>query len=193
MSGTSCPNSMAPALVQAPRSRSARRSSSPPGLSFVGAGVRPPTPEWGAMIADGAQNLITGQWWPSVFPGVAISDRRPRLRARRRRAPAVPRPGAEALLMRPARGRARSTRRVPPRRDVTTLDGQRRPADRPRARSSASSASPAPASRPAALAILGLSPARAARSPGEITFRGRDVLGARRRGRGGRCAASRSR
>ena len=36
-------------------------------LSFVGAGVRPPTPEWGSMIAMGFQNLVTGQWWPSVF------------------------------------------------------------------------------------------------------------------------------
>jgi peptide/nickel transport system permease protein len=43
------------------------------GLSFVGAGVRVPTPEWGSMIAIGAQNMITGQWWPALFPGVAIA------------------------------------------------------------------------------------------------------------------------
>lgn len=43
------------------------------GLSFVGAGVRPPTPEWGTMIAAGFQNVVTGQWWPSVFPGVALA------------------------------------------------------------------------------------------------------------------------
>jgi len=43
------------------------------GLSFVGAGVRVPTPEWGSMIATGASNIVTGQWWPSVFPGVALS------------------------------------------------------------------------------------------------------------------------
>ena len=43
------------------------------GLSFVGAGVRPPTPEWGLMISQGAPQLILGQWWPSVFPGVAMS------------------------------------------------------------------------------------------------------------------------
>ena len=41
-------------------------------LSFVGAGVVQPTPEWGSMIAMGFQNIITGQWWPSVFPGVAL-------------------------------------------------------------------------------------------------------------------------
>lgn len=43
------------------------------GLSFIGAGVRAPTPEWGSMIAAGYQNIITGQWWPSLFPGLALS------------------------------------------------------------------------------------------------------------------------
>ncbi len=42
-------------------------------LSFVGAGVAAPTPEWGSMIASGFQNIITGQWWPSVFPGIALA------------------------------------------------------------------------------------------------------------------------
>jgi peptide/nickel transport system permease protein len=42
------------------------------GLSFVGAGIQAPTPEWGLMIATGALDLNSGQWWPSVFPGVAI-------------------------------------------------------------------------------------------------------------------------
>jgi peptide/nickel transport system permease protein len=43
------------------------------GLSFIGAGVRAPTPEWGSMIAMGFQNVVTGQWWPSVFPGIALA------------------------------------------------------------------------------------------------------------------------
>ena len=43
------------------------------GLSFVGAGVRAPTPEWGSMIAMGFPNVMTGQWWPSVFPGLALA------------------------------------------------------------------------------------------------------------------------
>lgn len=43
------------------------------GLSFIGAGVRAPTPEWGSMIAMGFQNVVTGQWWPSVFPGLALA------------------------------------------------------------------------------------------------------------------------
>ncbi len=42
------------------------------GLSFVGAGVKPPTPELGSMIASGAKYLIVNQWWPALFPGVAL-------------------------------------------------------------------------------------------------------------------------
>ena len=42
------------------------------GLSFVGAGVAPPTPEWGLMLAGG-RNVLGQAWWISVFPGVAIS------------------------------------------------------------------------------------------------------------------------
>ncbi|MCL2428396.1 MAG: dipeptide/oligopeptide/nickel ABC transporter permease/ATP-binding protein [Alphaproteobacteria bacterium] len=42
------------------------------GLSFVGAGVSPPTPELGAMIASGAKFMILGQWWVVVFPGLAL-------------------------------------------------------------------------------------------------------------------------
>jgi peptide/nickel transport system permease protein len=43
------------------------------GLSFIGAGVRAPTPEWGSMIAMGFQSVVTGQWWPSLFPGLALA------------------------------------------------------------------------------------------------------------------------
>jgi peptide/nickel transport system permease protein len=43
------------------------------GLSFLGAGVRPPTPEWGAEIASGAGYIVTGQWWISVLPGLVLS------------------------------------------------------------------------------------------------------------------------
>ncbi len=42
------------------------------GLSFIGAGVRVPTPEWGSMVSIGAPAMVTGQWWMSVFPGAAI-------------------------------------------------------------------------------------------------------------------------
>jgi peptide/nickel transport system permease protein len=41
-------------------------------LSFLGLGVAPPTPEWGSMISSGASDLSGGNWWSSVFPGIAI-------------------------------------------------------------------------------------------------------------------------
>ncbi|KQO10549.1 hypothetical protein ASF06_08120 [Agreia sp. Leaf244] len=40
------------------------------GLSFLGLGAVPPTPDWGAMVSDGVQNFSS--WWISVFPGLAI-------------------------------------------------------------------------------------------------------------------------
>lgn len=42
------------------------------GLSFIGAGVAVPEPEWGSMISIGAPNMMTGQWWPALFPGLAL-------------------------------------------------------------------------------------------------------------------------
>jgi peptide/nickel transport system permease protein len=42
------------------------------GLSFIGLGVRPPTPEWGIMVAEGAANIISGEWWIAFFPGAAL-------------------------------------------------------------------------------------------------------------------------
>jgi peptide/nickel transport system permease protein len=44
------------------------------GLSFLGVGIKPPTPEWGLMIQTGYQNLISGQWWISIFPGLAVAS-----------------------------------------------------------------------------------------------------------------------
>jgi peptide/nickel transport system permease protein len=41
-------------------------------LGFVGLGARVPTPEWGAMITDGLQYFLTGQWWIGVFPGLGV-------------------------------------------------------------------------------------------------------------------------
>ena len=40
-------------------------------LSFLGAGIPPPTPAWGSMISDGRQYIVTA-WWIAVVPGVAI-------------------------------------------------------------------------------------------------------------------------
>jgi peptide/nickel transport system permease protein len=43
------------------------------GLSFIGLGIRLPTPEWGVMVSLGIEQVVTGQWWPSFFPGAAIA------------------------------------------------------------------------------------------------------------------------
>ncbi|WP_373456328.1 ABC transporter permease [Rhizobium sp. L1K21] len=40
------------------------------GLSFIGLGVRPPTPEWGIMVAEGANFIVSGEWWVAIFPGL---------------------------------------------------------------------------------------------------------------------------
>ena len=40
------------------------------GLSFLGLGVVPPTPEWGSMVAEGRE--LVEQWWVAAFPGFAI-------------------------------------------------------------------------------------------------------------------------
>jgi peptide/nickel transport system permease protein len=40
-------------------------------LSFLGAGVPPPTPAWGSMVSDGRDYIIDA-WWVSLFPGLAI-------------------------------------------------------------------------------------------------------------------------
>ena len=66
------PNSLAPALIQSSVTIGFAILLTA-GLSFVGAGVRPPAPEWGLMISSGANQIILGEWWPSVFPGVAVS------------------------------------------------------------------------------------------------------------------------
>ncbi len=41
-------------------------------LSFINAGVKPPNPSWGNVLADGKQLLLIGGWWATFFPGLAI-------------------------------------------------------------------------------------------------------------------------
>ena len=41
-------------------------------LAFIGVGIQAPTPEWGAMIRQGAEFVMTGEWWVAVFPGLAL-------------------------------------------------------------------------------------------------------------------------
>jgi len=42
------------------------------GLSFIGLGVRPPEAEWGIMVAEGANYIVSGEWWLAIFPGAAL-------------------------------------------------------------------------------------------------------------------------
>jgi peptide/nickel transport system permease protein len=65
------PNALTPAIVQISISVGMAILLTA-GLSFVGAGVRMPTPEWGLMVSSGAQQMILGIWWVSLFPGLAI-------------------------------------------------------------------------------------------------------------------------
>jgi len=41
-------------------------------LSFIGVGIQAPAPEWGVMIRQGAEYVITGEWWVALFPGLAL-------------------------------------------------------------------------------------------------------------------------
>jgi peptide/nickel transport system permease protein len=41
-------------------------------LSFVGLGAQIPTAEWGAMITEGQQFILTGSWWVGAFPGLGV-------------------------------------------------------------------------------------------------------------------------
>jgi len=64
------PNALAPLLVQATLDMGAVILTAA-GLSFIGFGAQPPTPEWGVMVSDGQTYLMT-QWWVATFPALAI-------------------------------------------------------------------------------------------------------------------------
>ncbi|MEK3788994.1 MULTISPECIES: ABC transporter permease [Paenibacillus] len=66
------PNALAPLLVQATLGMgfAILTASS---LSFLGLGVKPPIAEWGAMISEGREYIISGQWWLVTFPGLSIA------------------------------------------------------------------------------------------------------------------------
>lgn len=65
------PNAISGAMAQtAVRAAWAVRISAT--LAFLGIGIQPPTPEWGAMIRQGAESMVNGQWWVGIFPGVAL-------------------------------------------------------------------------------------------------------------------------
>jgi peptide/nickel transport system permease protein len=64
------PNALSPLLVQASFDMGSAIIAAA-GLSFIGFGAQPPTPEWGVMISEG-RNFISTQPWLSLFPGLAI-------------------------------------------------------------------------------------------------------------------------
>jgi peptide/nickel transport system ATP-binding protein len=71
------------------------------GLSFIGLGVRPPTPEWGIMVAEGASYIISGEWWVSLLPRPGADARRVLLQPARRRPARHDRPAAAHLMDNP--------------------------------------------------------------------------------------------
>lgn len=66
------PNSWAPIFVQSTL-QAGYAILEAAGLSFIGLGVRVPKPEWGVMINMGLQYIVSGQWWITFFPGMAIA------------------------------------------------------------------------------------------------------------------------
>ncbi len=64
------PNALAPVIVQATLGVAGAILSTA-GLSFIGMGIQPPAPEWGAMLAGGRQYLRYA-WHITAFPGIAI-------------------------------------------------------------------------------------------------------------------------
>jgi peptide/nickel transport system permease protein len=65
------PNSLGPSVVQAALV-AGWAILTVAGLAFLGVGIRPPTAEWGVMVAEGAPDIITGQWWTALFAGGMI-------------------------------------------------------------------------------------------------------------------------
>jgi peptide/nickel transport system permease protein len=43
-------------------------------LSFLGVGLQPPSPDWGLSVAQEYPNMISGVWWPTLFPAMAIAS-----------------------------------------------------------------------------------------------------------------------
>lgn len=65
------PNALAPSLVQMALVFGWAILDAA-GLAFLGLGITPPTAEWGVLVSEGAQRIITGEWWVWLFPGAAI-------------------------------------------------------------------------------------------------------------------------
>jgi peptide/nickel transport system permease protein len=66
------PNTIGPLIVQGSLNL-AWAMLNVAGLSFLGIGINPPTPDLGVMVADGAQHISKGAWWMSIFPGLVLA------------------------------------------------------------------------------------------------------------------------
>ncbi|WP_237558778.1 ABC transporter permease [Candidatus Methanodesulfokora washburnensis] len=64
------PNALTPVVIQASLDMGSAVLEAA-GLSFLGIGVQPPTPEWGLLVSQGWQSINVA-WWISFFPGLAI-------------------------------------------------------------------------------------------------------------------------
>ena len=68
------PNVMAPIIVEA-TVRLGYAIFAVAGLTFLGFGVQPPSPDWSLQIADNYANLAGGSfWWPALFPALAVAS-----------------------------------------------------------------------------------------------------------------------
>ena len=165
------------------------------GLSFIGLGVRPPTPEWGIMVAEGAAFMVSGEWWIAFFPGARADDRGVLLQPARRRPARHRRPAAADVRQRhdrrdPAARCPDLTVEFATRRGVVQRGAAHRCAS-PRARPSASSASPARASRSRPIAVMRILDRAGRIADGSVMFSGVD-LRARQRTTDARAARPRN-
>jgi peptide/nickel transport system permease protein len=65
------PNALPPLMIQASLNMGWSIMNAA-GLSFIGLGVQPPTAEWGILVAQGANFIVSGEWWIALFPGAVL-------------------------------------------------------------------------------------------------------------------------
>jgi peptide/nickel transport system permease protein len=65
------PNTLPPLMIQASLNMGWSIMNAA-GLSFIGLGVQPPTAEWGILVAQGANFIVSGEWWVALFPGAVL-------------------------------------------------------------------------------------------------------------------------
>ncbi|MBK0422322.1 ATP-binding cassette domain-containing protein [Leucobacter sp. CSA2] len=107
-------------------------------LGYLGLGIRPPTPDWGTMIAD-AQPFLTTQWWLAAFPGLAVVLT-----------------GVTCSLLGDGIADALRARPAMPRRNASRVVPETRSRRTPRGRAGAGAATPAGGGTPGAVRVDGL-------------------------------------